>query len=626
MRNLCAGCKKLGIGGESRRVGRTLNCMRFMLPGFVIPLLLFAQDAEIRLVPAASGIVAPTDVQNAGDGSGRLFIVQQDGTIRILRGGALLSQPFLDIRSRTRAGGERGLLGLAFPPGFADTQRFYVNYTDLAGDTVIAMYRVSTNPDVADSARETVLLNIKQPFANHNGGQVSFGPDGYLYIGMGDGGSAGDPMNHAQNRASLLGKLLRIDVEKEPGRILIPPDNPFVDTTGVRPEIWAYGLRNPWRFSFDRANGDLLIADVGQGTWEEINYTPASSRGGENYGWSAMEGLVCYRAGCSMQGLTMPVAVYGHQNGDCSVTGGFMYRGNMSPGLRGTYLLADYCTGRIRALRREGSQWVSAVVLSPGGQITTFGEDEAGEMYAADAQKRMVFRIEGSRTPRITGSGIVNSASLEPGLVAGSLATVYVAGVRDEPGIELAPALPLPATLAGVSVTVNGFPAPILAVSNTNGAEKIAFQVPFETAGPMASVVVSRSGLSSAAVDVRVADFQPGVYSSAVHNAEFILVPEQQPLMRGEFATIYASGLGRVTNRPATGAAASDSPLSSVEEEVGVTLADVPCEIQFAGLSPNFAGIYQLIFLVPADAPTGLQDLVVTVGGVPSPAIKLPVF
>jgi uncharacterized protein (TIGR03437 family) len=592
--------------------------MLFVLLGLVVPLFLFAQDADIRFVPVVSGIIAPTDVQNAGDGSGRLFIVQQDGTVRILREGALLPQPFLDIRSRTRAEGERGLLGLAFPPGFAAKQRFYVNYTDLSGNTVIAMYRVSSNPDVADSVGETALLHITQPFANHNGGQVRFGPDGYLYIGMGDGGSAGDPMNNAQNRGSLLGKLLRLDVEAEPGSIRIPPDNPFVNTTGARPEVWAYGLRNPWRFSFDRANGDLFIADVGQDRWEEINYTSASSKGGENYGWSMLEGLVCYRAACSMQGMAAPVAVYGHQNGDCSVTGGFMYRGNLSPGLRGTYLYADYCTGRMRILRREGGQWVSSVALTPGGQITTFGEDEAGEIYAADGQRRMLFRIEGSKAPRIAVAGVVNAASLAPGLVAGSLATVYAAGVRDDPGI--ASALPLPTVLDGVSVMVNGGAAPIRTVSSRNGVEKVTFQVPFEVAGPTASLVVSRSGLSSPAVDVPVADVQPGVYT------DFMLVPEQQPLARGELATIYASGLGPVTNPPATGAPAPDSPPSTAVVEVGVTLAGVPSEVQFAGLAPNFAGIYQVTFRVSANTPSGMQELVVTAGGASSPAVTLPVL
>ncbi len=261
---------------------------------------------------------------------------------------------------------------------------------------------------------------------------------------------------------------------------------------------------------------------------------------------------------------------------------------------------------------------MSSVALTPGGQITTFGEDEAGEIYAADAQRRTLFRIEGGKAPRIAASGVVNAASLEPGLVAGSLATVYAAGVRDDPGIE--PALPLTTALDGVSVMVNGAAAPILAVSNTNGVEKVTFQVPFETAGPAASVAVTRSGLASAAVDVLVADVQPGIYT------DFTLVPEQQPLARGEFATVYASGLGPVTNPPATGAAAPDSPPSTALAEVGVTLAGVPCEVQFAGLAPNFTGVYQVTFRAPANAPSGMQELVVTAGGVASPAVKVPVL
>jgi uncharacterized protein (TIGR03437 family) len=592
----------------------------------VLVLPLYAQDSEIRLVPVTTGLAAPTDVQNAGDGSGRLFIVQQAGLIRIFRDGAFLPAPFLDIRTRTRAGGERGLLGLAFPPGFAGKQRFYVNYTDLNGDTVIAMYRVTSNPDIADPASETVLLNITQPYENHNGGQLRFGPDGYLYIGMGDGGSSGDPQNNAQNRGSLLGKLLRIDVESEPGRVRIPPDNPFVNTSGARPEVWAYGLRNPWRFSFDRATGDLFIADVGQNAWEEVNFTPASSRGGENYGWPQVEGLVCYRSGCSMDGVTMPVTVYGHQNGDCSVTGGFMYRGNLSPGLRGTYLYADYCTGRTRILRREGDRWVSSVALTPGGEITTFGESEDGEIYAADGQKSTLFRIEGSRAPRIAVSGVVNAASFAPGLVAGSLATVFAAGVLDDPGAVSAATLPLPASLSGVSITVNGVAAPILAVSNKNGIEQVNFQVPFEAAGrATVPVVITRSGFSSAPVDVPVVNSQPGLYPVVVHNADFTLAGEQRPLARNEFAFVYAAGLGRVSNPPATGAAASAAPRSASIEDVRITLGGIPCEVQFAGLAPDFAGVYQLNFRVPANAPSGLQDLVVTAGGVSSPAIKVPV-
>jgi uncharacterized protein (TIGR03437 family) len=599
--------------------------MRWLPLALALPLL--AQDPQIRLAPVTSGFTGPTDVQNARDGSGRLFIVQQDGIVRILRDGTLLPQPFLDIRSRTKVGSERGLLGLAFSAGSGPKQRFYVDYTDLNGNTVIAMYRITSNPDVADSANETVLLNITQPFENHNGGQLRFGPDGYLYIGMGDGGGGGDPLKNGQNRASLLGKLLRLDVESEPGRVRIPPDNPFVNTSGVRPEIWALGLRNPWRFSFDRANGDLFIADVGQDTWEEVDYSPASSRGGENYGWNLMEGPVCYQSGCSTQGLTLPVASYSHQNGDCSITGGFVYRGSLSPGLRGFYLYADYCTGRIRGLRREGSQWVSSVLLSPGDQITTFGEDEGGEIYAADGLHSMLFRIEGPRAPRISAGGIVNAASFVPGLVAGSLSTVFVAGVLDDPGVVSAPSLPLPATLSAVSITVNGVAAPILAVANTKGVEQVNFQAPFEAAGQTtASIVVSRSGFSSSTVNVPVLNVQPGVYSVVVHNADNSLVTQQRPLVRNEFAYVYAAGLGRVSNPPPTGAAALVSPLSTAIEDVRVTLGGVPCDVQFAGLAPGFAGVYQVNLRAPANASSGLQDLIVSAGGSSSPSIKVPVL
>src|SRR5262245_43759041 len=230
----------------------------------------FAQS--VRLTQIASGISAPTDIQSANDGTGRLFLVQQNGIVRIHRNGALVSAPFLDIRGKTTGSGERGLLGLAFPPGFAQKQRFYVDYTNPAGDIVIAMYRLGSNRDVADAGSETILLTITHPqFSNHNGGQIRFGPDGYLYIGVGDGGSANDPPGNAQNRNVLLGKLLRIDVESDPGRVRIPSDNPFANQAGARGEIWAYGLRNPWRFSFDRSTGDLWIGDVGQDTWEEID-------------------------------------------------------------------------------------------------------------------------------------------------------------------------------------------------------------------------------------------------------------------------------------------------------------------------------------------------------------------
>lgn len=577
--------------------------------GLALGMSLFAQ--EIRLAQVATGIAAPTDIQNARDGSGRLFLVQQDGVIRILRGGALLSQPFLDIRSKTRASGERGLLGLAFPPGYASKGRFYVNYTDLNGHTVVAQYRVTANPDRADESSEQILLRIEQPYSNHNGGQLVFGPDGYLYIGMGDGGSAGDPQNYSQNMNSLLGKMLRLDVESEPGRVLVPPDNPFRNRAGARPEIWALGLRNPWRFSFDRATGDLWIADVGQDALEEINWQPASSRGGENYGWNRMEGSNCFRPGCDRTGLTLPVFEYGRSEG-CSVTGGFVYRGRQAPALRGMYLYGDYCSGRIWGLERVGDRWSNRLLLASGFNITTFGEDEAGEIYVANAANGTIHRIEGGQGLRLNASGVVNAASFEPGLVAGSLATVFVAGILDEDGVLAADRLPLPATLGGISVTVGGIPAGLRAVANRGGQEQINFLVPAEIAGRASvEVVVRRSAVASVPVSVPVLDAQPAVYTLdgrravAVHNADYSLVQPERPLQAGEYAFVYASGLG-------SGA-------------VRLTLGGTPCEVQYSGPAPGFPGVYQVNFRVPPGVRSGEAELVLSAGQASSPRVLVPV-
>jgi uncharacterized protein (TIGR03437 family) len=584
---------------------------------------------EIRAVRIAAGVPAPTDIQNAGDGSGRLFFVQQDGLVRIFRNGTIGARPFLDIRSRTRGEGERGLLGLTFPPGFARKQVFYVNYTDLNGNTVIARYRVSPDPDVADPSSETVLMNIAQPFPNHNGGQLRFGPDGYLYVGMGDGGSAGDPRNNGQNRAALLGKLLRLDVESVPDQVRIPPDNPFANTPGARPEIWALGLRNPWRFSFDRATGDLWIADVGQDSFEEVNFQPAASRGGENYGWNAMEGMHCYLANCNQQGLTMPVAEYPHGQ-ECSITGGFVYRGRVSPGLRGTYIYGDFCSGRIWGVERAGAGWRNRLLLASGFGITTFGEDEAGEIYVASFEDESIYHLEGGLAPRFSAAGVVNAASFAPGLTPGSLATIFAAGVLDDPGIVSADQLPLPASLSGVSVTVNGIAAPLLAVANAAGQEQINFQAPFEISGrSTASVVVTRGGRASAAVDVPVADVQPAIYSSGgeailVRATDYSLVSAARPLQAGESVFLYAAGLGVTANQPPTGAAAPSAPPATAAARVQVTLAGLPCDVQYAGLAPGLAGVYQVNFRVPPGVPPGSRDLVLIAGSVSSPPVRAP--
>lgn len=604
--------------------------MKKFAPVLVLVALGSAQD--IRLTQVAFGIPSPTDIQSANDGTGRLFLVQQNGIIRIHRNGSLLSTPFLDIRPRTAASGERGLLGLAFSPGFVGNQRFFVYYTNQAGDITIAQYRLSADPDVADPASETILLTIGHPqFANHNGGQIRFGPDGYLYIGVGDGGSSGDPAGNGQNRNTLLGKILRVDVESDPGRLHIPPTNPFVNQAGRRAEIWAYGLRNPWRFSFDRATGDLWIGDVGQNVWEEIDFQPGPSGGGENYGWNRMEGAHCYSpaSGCDTSGVTLPVHEY-RQAAECSVTGGFVYRGNAIPGLRGTYLFADYCSGRVWGLMRQGNSWVNRDVLATGFTITTFGEDESGEIYLSNGRNGTIHRIESatdSRAPVFQSSAVVNAASFAGGLTPGSLATVFASGVKDEAGITQADNLPLPTNLNGVSVTVGGVAAPIHAVANVNGQEQVNFQVPFEIRGrTTADVIVMRDGAASATAAVAAADLQPGVFSGVVvHNVDFSVVTQERPLIAGEYAFVYAAGLGTVSNQPATGAASPSSPLAATVEQVRVTIAGVPCLVSFAGLAPMFVGVYQVNFQVPASVPTGSQDLVVEVAAGASPAIRVPV-
>jgi len=319
----------------------------------------------------ASGLVRPVDLQP--DGSGRLFIIEKMGRIRILQDGQLLDQPFLNITDRVGSdGNEQGLLGLAFHPQYAQNGRFFVNYTDTNGDTVIARYQVSSDPNVADPNDEVKLVGVDQPYANHNGGVLTFGPDGYLYAGLGDGGSQGDPNGNGQNTGVLLGKILRLDVDSaEP--YAIPRDNPFGN------EVWAYGLRNPWRLSFDRLTGELYIGDVGQNAWEEIDYLPAGSPGGTNFGWNLREGAHDYNGSASPD-LTEPVAEYSHQEGGCSVTGGFVYRGSMSE-WNGIYLYGDYCTGFIWGLIRGNDGWQKQQLFEINDRITSFGQNAAGEIY-----------------------------------------------------------------------------------------------------------------------------------------------------------------------------------------------------------------------------------------------------
>jgi glucose/arabinose dehydrogenase len=345
-----------------------------------------APDSTIGLRQIASGLGFPLFLTAPPADPSRLFVVEKGGRIRVIRNDSLLGAPFLDLSGRVATGGEQGLLGLAFHPAYAQNRVFVINYTNSQGDTRISTFRAGASPDVADPASERVILAVDQPFDNHNGGMLAFGPDGMLYIALGDGGSGGDPQGNGQNRNVLLGKILRLAVADD-GTASVPADNPFAGQAGARPEIWSYGLRNPWRFSFDRATGDLYIGDVGQNAVEEINAsTDVSQFGrGANYGWNIVEGNSCFSpaTGCSRAGLTAPVLTYGHGQG-CSVTGGYVYRGSAIPSLAGHFFYADFCAGWVRSFRLAGAlpmeeqEWAS---LRPGGQVPSFGEDARGELY-----------------------------------------------------------------------------------------------------------------------------------------------------------------------------------------------------------------------------------------------------
>ena len=354
---------------------------------------------RVSLRPALTGLAQPLYLTHAHDGTGDAYVVEKEGRIRVARNGVVRDQPFLDITPLVRsAESERGLLGLAFHPNYANNGYFYVNYTDLRGNTMIARYTASPDRSVGDPGTAKTILAFDQPFPNHNGGNLVFGPDGMLWIGTGDGGSGGDPFGNGQNHGAILGKMLRIDVDAgDPYGI--PPDNAFLDDPNARPEVWAIGLRNPWRYSFDCATNDLYIADVGQNNWEEVNFTPAGSPAGLNYGWNLMEGTHCYPpgSGCDPTGLVLPVTDYATGQEGCSVTGGYVYRGAAFPALTGIYFFTDYCSGTIWTLTRdaEGAWQRTEVIPAPSSfaGYSSFGEDEAGEVYITALGTGTVYQL-----------------------------------------------------------------------------------------------------------------------------------------------------------------------------------------------------------------------------------------
>ena len=343
-------------------------------------------EAQIKLLKVAGNLANPVDIVAQPNSSSRLYFVLQGGKVVLYNGSRVLATPFLNLSSSIASGGERGLLSLAFHPSYASNGYFYVLYTAPVGDVTLARFKVSSsNKNVANASSKLVLLSIPHSqHSNHNGGKLLFGRDGYLYLSVGDGGGSGDADDNAQDLGTLLGKLLRINVNGATP-YTIPASNPFVGTPGARPEIWAYGLRNLWRFSFDRSNGNLYLGDVGQDLWEEVSFQAASSHGGENYGWRRMEGKHCFdpATACNDGTLKLPIFEYSHSNG-CSVTGGFVYRGAQFPAIAGKYLYADYCNGVIRGAKKVNGVWTTSALLSTGKLISTFGQDRSGELYIAE--------------------------------------------------------------------------------------------------------------------------------------------------------------------------------------------------------------------------------------------------
>ncbi len=387
--------------GRLRRIGAaaTACLMIAMVVGSAAPATAQASIA-IGFSTITSGISRPVALANADDGTGRLFVAEQAGRIRVIsRHGRLLASPFLDIRGRVSCCGERGLLGIAFHPDYASNGRFYVAYTDNDGALVVAEYRRTSSNRNRASTAERIIIRIPHPgHSNHNGGQIAFGPDGYLYIGTGDGGGSGDPDRHGQSRRTLLGKILRIapNVSSATPAYRIPATNPWATSSTIRHEIWSYGLRNPWRFSFDRSTGSLWIADVGQDRYEEIDRALHSSGGGRaaNFGWSQYEARRCFRGPCSSTGKTFPIAYYAHGANGCSVIGGYVSRGSRYPALAGRFLFGDYCSGRIWALSASGSSRQTPVLLRDTSlTISAFGEGEDGTLYLLDYGNGRVLRI-----------------------------------------------------------------------------------------------------------------------------------------------------------------------------------------------------------------------------------------
>jgi uncharacterized protein (TIGR03437 family) len=573
-------------------------------------------QAAVGLKVVASGFNLPVFVTSSGDGSGRLFVVEQGGTIRIISGGARVATPFLDITDRVTSGGEMGLLGLAFHPNVRSNGRFFVNYDRTVADqiqTVIAEYTASPPAaNLVSKDSERILLTFSQPFENHKGGMLAFGPDGYLYIATGDGGSGGDPFGNGQNLGTLLGKILRIDVDSPPPSgqaYAIPPDNPFVGKE-ARGEIWAYGLRNPWRFSFDRLTGRLYAGDVGQDLWEEIDNI---AKGG-NYGWNRMEGKHCYPplSDCDKTGLILPVYEYGHDVGS-SVIGGYFYHGKAVSSLSGRYLFGDNGSGRIWSLSLAFPLLLGVgELLNTGLSISSFGEDEDGELYIAElgGTVRQIIGT-GVTQPSVIPNGVVNAASFLSQFVApGEIVTIFGTGIGPEQGAgaRLNSSGLVDNFVANTRVLFDGIAAPLFYVQ----ASQINAQAPYKIDGKFTTTMqVEYNGVLTAPVTLPVGASSPAIFAvsggigrAAALNQDSSPNSSSNPAPRGSIVTFFATGEGQTVPLGVDGKP-SASPYPMPALPVSVTIGGVPADVLFAGSAPGFAGLLQVNARVPTSVAPG---------------------
>jgi len=583
-------------------------------------------QAAIQLIPVASGLSSPLYVTGARDGSNRLFIVEQPGIIKVMQPGATAPAPtpFLNVTSKVLAGGERGLLGLAFHPQYTTNGRFFVNYTRRPdGATVVSEFKVSAgDPNVAET-EEKIIITIAQPFANHNGGWIEFGPDGFLYIGMGDGGSANDPGNRAQNIEELLGKMLRIDVNTD-GTVpyTSPATNPFFGPTPGRDEIYATGLRNPFRCSFDRATGSLYAGDVGQNIIEEIDIVTL----GGNYGWRVFEGTRCTGLGpapCTASNYVAPLVEYDHfTNGRCSVTGGYVYRGTRNSLPVGGYVFGDFCSGEI-FLWNGGSM---SLLLDTNLQIASFGEDEAGEIYVVGlggAIHRIASSSSSVATPVSAAS--YRGSQLAPESIAAGFGQNFATSTQNAAENQ-----PLPTTLAGASVRVTDSMgtarlAPLFFVSPT----QVNFQIPQGAAlGPGAIAFTNTNGANSRG-DVDIVSVAPGLFTvnangSGLAAALALRVKAGnsqvfEPIVRldsqNQFVPIPID-LGPTTDQVFLVAFGTGFRFLSSLSAVSATIGGTPAQVSFAGAQPGLVGLDQANILLPRSLiGRGEVDVVLTVDG-----------